>query len=468
MLTAQEYLNNNYKDKTITELNLSGWNEVSWTAKPNWEKLTGTLDLSDFPNLEKLNCSYNKITSLNLTNCPNLTELKCWENKLTEIKFPKHLNLKTFYAWTNYLTEIDWKAFNPHNLTNISISNNDLQDKDIEIFNKFTNLEELYLGTDIVSRLEERKYNRFHGSLKKLVEGCKQLKKLQIEGTGIEEDLKHLPKDLEITSWHKQNEMIAKIIPLERLYVIRGNLKQFFTKWAKKDKDNQTELSKLQSPDQYSKFRYLGGVKWIARSVAVTGGILALTDNPVVGGSLAAASPLIDTIASQIEEDYYLKREDKWKEFLVDADTFLDNYNELSGMLSQFEKSSKLKGKVNKAIGDLSEKIKGFLNIYDGAWDEKKDGEIDINELTTRRDELIKDLNKGKDSEVQGMVDTIKELEKAIIEYRKFSYYEETVEKKDNKQETNDNQQKDESLEKEKEDEIEVHVEQPPKRVSTF
>lgn len=466
MKDAQKYLNNNYKDKTITELNLSGWNEEDgkWEAKPDWIKLTGELDLSEFPNLKKLNCSVNEITSLDLTNCPNLTELKCWENKLTEIKFPKHLKLQTFYAWTNYLTEIDWKTFNSHNLTNISISNNDLQDENIEVFNKFTNLEELYLGTDIVSRLEERKYNRFHGSLKSLVEKCKQLKKLQIEGTGVEEDLKHLPKDLEITSWHKQNEMIAKIIPLERLYVIRGNLKQFFTKWAKKDKDNQTELSKLQSPEQYSKFRYLGGVKWIARSTAVTGGILALTDNPVIGGSLAAASPLIDTIASQIEEDYYLKREDKWKEFLVDADTFLDNYNELSGILSQFEKSSKLKGKVNKAIKELNEKVGKFLKIYD----KDNNKEIDINELTTKRDKLIEDLNKGKDSEVQGMVDTIKELEKAIVEYRKFSYYEETVEKKDNKQKTNDNQQKDESLEKEKEDEIEVHVEQPPKRVFTI
>jgi hypothetical protein len=61
-------------------------------------------------------------------------------------------------------------------------------------------LEEPYLGTDIVSRLEERKYNRFHGSLKKLVENCKQLKKIQVEGIGVEEDLKHLPKGLEITS----------------------------------------------------------------------------------------------------------------------------------------------------------------------------------------------------------------------------------------------------------------------------
>jgi len=38
---------------------------------------------------------------------------------------------------------------------------------------------------------------------------------------------------------------------------------------------------------------------------------LALNEQPVIGGSLAAASPLVDTIASHIEENYYQKREEK-------------------------------------------------------------------------------------------------------------------------------------------------------------
>jgi hypothetical protein len=59
--------------------------------------------------------------------------------------------------------------------------------------------------------------------------------------------------------------LIAKTIPLERLYVIRGNFKQFIKKWGKKDssanhnkyklltkqeKNNQNELVKLQSPEE--------------------------------------------------------------------------------------------------------------------------------------------------------------------------------------------------------------------------
>jgi len=172
MNNAQEYLNQNYPQKernNLKKLNISGWIEDPWSAKPNWTKLTGELDLSEFPNLEKLDCSYNEITSLNLSHCPNLTELKCWENKMTEIKFPSsQLKLNTFYAWTNYLTEINWSAFDSESLTNLSISNNNLQEQNIEIFSKFTNLEELCIGNDIEKRLEEDILNRFTGSLKSL------------------------------------------------------------------------------------------------------------------------------------------------------------------------------------------------------------------------------------------------------------------------------------------------------------
>jgi hypothetical protein len=38
---------------------------------------------------------------------------------------------------------------------------------------------------------------------------------------------------------------------------------------------------------------------------------LALADQPVIGGAMAAASPFIDAIANHIEENYYQKREEK-------------------------------------------------------------------------------------------------------------------------------------------------------------
>jgi hypothetical protein len=65
---------------------------------------------------------------------------------------------------------------------------------------------------------------------------------------------------------------------------------------------------------------------------------------------------------------------------------------------------------------------------------------------------LVKDLDKGReDSEAWGMIDAIKELEKSIIEYRKFSYYEEMLwyeDYEDNNQGINKSQSiKDEQLE---------------------
>jgi len=75
-----------------------------------------------------------------------------------------------------------------------------LEDQNIEVITCFTNLEELYLGTDIISRLEKNIYNGFNGSLKLLLQSCKKLKKLQIEGTGIDYDLKNIPKNLKVIS----------------------------------------------------------------------------------------------------------------------------------------------------------------------------------------------------------------------------------------------------------------------------
>jgi hypothetical protein len=53
-MKAQEYLEKNYKDKKIRELNLNNKN------------LEGDLDLSSYKHLEEIHISDNKITSLTL------------------------------------------------------------------------------------------------------------------------------------------------------------------------------------------------------------------------------------------------------------------------------------------------------------------------------------------------------------------------------------------------------------------
>ena len=59
MISAQEYINNNFPKQGrlgITDLEISQKN------------LEGHLDLRDFANLKKLDCSENKITSIDLSN----------------------------------------------------------------------------------------------------------------------------------------------------------------------------------------------------------------------------------------------------------------------------------------------------------------------------------------------------------------------------------------------------------------
>lgn len=508
MPTAQQYLNNKYPQNRsqIKTIDLSGWNETSWTARPNWKKLTGELNLSDFPNLEKLDCSANQITSLNLTNCSNLTELKCWENELTEIKFPNlQLPLKTFYAWTNHLTELDWDAFNSEALINLSISNNNFQRQDISLFNQFSNLEELYLGNDLEERLTNKIYNRFSGSLESL-KNLTKLKKLQIEGTYIDDNqlAEYLPKDLQVISWgkdtvirrlglnkeetaelrktnptnfqevlskiiinytkltdkkkqtikklteainisrqlkeeepedklitnfqtlenelkefdkiwaevdeeDKKNDTIASVVPLERLFVIRSNFQQFLKKWGEdsKDKSGKTELSKLQSPEQFGKFNYLTGVEYASTATTVIGGALTLLDFSTTGGVITLTAPLIGEGATQIKANYYEVKKIKWEEFKVDADKFLDNYNELLGILKKIEVGEL--GEVNQALKDLKDKVDEFLEEYDDDGNE----EIDIEELINERVKFAEELNK-----VEAIVKDMKELEEKVISYR--------------------------------------------------
>ncbi|WP_147411095.1 hypothetical protein [endosymbiont GvMRE of Glomus versiforme] len=243
------------------------------------------------------------------------------------------------------------------------------------------------------------------------VEIAKELSKFSEEN----EESEHTKYNLNKWRIDKANNTTASIIPLERLFVIRGNIKQFLNKWGKKVENDIPELSKLQEPTQYSKYRYLGGVKWIARATAVTGGILALNERPTEGGILAATSPFVDAIAAHIEDNYYTAREIRWKEFLTDADMLLDNYHELLGIIKKLGTGSEL-GKVNKALKDLDTKAKEFLKIYDTDGNE----EIDISELITKRQVLTQDLTKNnKESKLQLMVEAIKHLEDIVVAYQK-------------------------------------------------
>jgi hypothetical protein len=144
-----------------------------------------SLDLSDFFNLEEIrfentNLEYllssdALLDDLKLHNLSNLKKLNVEGNKLTQTDFLNHLP-------------------NPEKLTELSVSNNNIQPTDIEIFSKFVNLTKLRIGTS-KDGLEKGKKNKFHGSLKSL-QNLNKLEELDIESADIDSGLEYLPENL--------------------------------------------------------------------------------------------------------------------------------------------------------------------------------------------------------------------------------------------------------------------------------
>ena len=215
--TAQEWLDRNYPKRrrsSVKELNISGWDFNNQKEKTNWEKLKGHLDLTDFTNLEELDCGQNQITSLNL-------------NGLTQ--------LEKLYCYDNYLTSFDYSSLNPKKLTYLNISDNNLPAQDLSVFSKLTNLQLLWIGGNNESHFTQNIYNKFYGSLEPL----KKLTKLEwlwIPETDIDSGLEYLPESVEKFHCSAEYRKNAKIKTIYNLFaneqgVVELEIKR--SKWIK-------------------------------------------------------------------------------------------------------------------------------------------------------------------------------------------------------------------------------------------
>jgi Leucine-rich repeat (LRR) protein len=179
--------------------------------------LEGELNLSDFIGLEELYCDVNSLTKLNISNClelrklfcinnqlteldltnlSNLEEVYCNVNELTELKFNHLPHLKVLRCRDNSLTELNYSAFNPAKLIDLRISNNNLEEQDLAVFSKFTNLESLAIGNTDKDKIKQGQYNKFTGSLETLKKLTK-LETLNISNTDISSGLEHLSNNIE-------------------------------------------------------------------------------------------------------------------------------------------------------------------------------------------------------------------------------------------------------------------------------
>ncbi|KLL04444.1 MAG: hypothetical protein MRERV_22c037 [Mycoplasmataceae bacterium RV_VA103A] len=143
-IPAQEYINQKYPTQQKRE-------EEKWLNISD-KTLEGELDLSDFKNLEKLECRYN------------------------------------------YLAQIIYPA-NPKKIISLIIRNNNINPSDLSIFSQFSNLERLEIGNENKNRINQGIYNRFHGSLEPLKD--LKLRFLGISNTDIDSGWEYLPDSLE-------------------------------------------------------------------------------------------------------------------------------------------------------------------------------------------------------------------------------------------------------------------------------
>jgi Leucine-rich repeat (LRR) protein len=107
MPNAQEYINENYPQeerKNVTELLI------------NDKNLEGKLDVNDFINLEKLDCSHNKLTGLSISKNLKLQVINVRENQIVA-------NLNNFF----HLRELE-------KLDLSSSTNSRLQEKRDDLF----------------------------------------------------------------------------------------------------------------------------------------------------------------------------------------------------------------------------------------------------------------------------------------------------------------------------------------------
>lgn len=147
MVKAQEYINENFSKevkKNIKTLEISG------------KDLEGNLDLSEFINLERLDCYENRITSLDLTNNKNLTYLNPSSNPISELNLSQNEKLTEIHFSYGQASSIDLSKnknlsfinFNNNLLRSLDLTNN-LDVATIHVYNnkltslKITNLKKL-------------------------------------------------------------------------------------------------------------------------------------------------------------------------------------------------------------------------------------------------------------------------------------------------------------------------------------
>jgi Leucine-rich repeat (LRR) protein len=151
-INANEYLEQNYPKDGMWQIyvNNRGKNRAEITELNIYrEGLLGTLDLSDFIQLEKLQCWCNQLTSLNVNHCLNLNSLEISNNKLKSLNISNCVKLTDLHVSNNQLTSLTLP--NSDKLIILFCYGNQLSSLEI---NDYLNLKEIWVTNNQLTKLD--------------------------------------------------------------------------------------------------------------------------------------------------------------------------------------------------------------------------------------------------------------------------------------------------------------------------
>ena len=207
------------------------------------EKLEGSLDLSDFINLEILDVSNHQLTELDLTNCLNLQELHCSSNHLTSLNLGECKNLKLLRADNNKLGKFLHIIKDLKNLEELSLEGVSFDTCDKENKSKLALLSELkklfYLNissTNANNGLEYLPTNVENFYCK----NCPSLEKELVQFAINREEGKY-----NLQSWQVNNqEKINLFRAADELGSIQNDNEIFFSDWKTPAKENLAKTNR--------------------------------------------------------------------------------------------------------------------------------------------------------------------------------------------------------------------------------
>ncbi len=148
----RQYLMDNFPDKGFTALddtissdNINTITSINCQSK-NISNLKG---IEYFTNLNYLNCSRNRLSSLNLSGCTALKNLYCNNNSLSTLNVSNCAALTTLHCYSNYLNSLD--VSNLTSLTSLYCYSNQLTSLDVSNLSK---LNYLYCNNNQLTSLD--------------------------------------------------------------------------------------------------------------------------------------------------------------------------------------------------------------------------------------------------------------------------------------------------------------------------